>query len=72
MRRSSRERFEIKLALAIVFLFVVVVTSWVINLIQYTRCDFAPDYRCETLHLMGVIPPVSLITVWFDTDEAVR
>jgi len=43
--------------------------SWVGNLLKLTDCDFEPNYRCEALHGAGLIPVVSVITVWADTDK---
>ena len=46
------------------------VFSYVGNVIKVTNCDFASDFRCEVIHGVGVIiPPASLITVWFADDS---
>jgi len=46
------------------------VFSYVGNVIKVTNCDFASDFRCEVIHGVGVIiPPASLITVWFEDDS---
>ncbi len=43
---------------------------WVVNAIKFANCDFESDYKCEAIHIIGVIaPPASYITVWFDTDS---
>lgn len=43
--------------------------AWVGNFYKLTQCDFEPDYKCEILHGVGIIPVISLGTVWFGTDE---
>ena len=46
------------------------VFSYVGNVIKVINCDFASDFRCEVIHGVGVIvPPASLITVWFEDDS---
>lgn len=50
------------------FLVVVVPASWVFNLLDFNECDFKAPYRCEVLHGAGLIPLVSVVTVWMDTD----
>lgn len=53
-----------------VFLFALVIAvSWIANLVKLTDCDFKADYKCEVLHGVGLVPAVSVITVWFGTDE---
>lgn len=44
--------------------------SWVWNAIKFTSCDFESDFRCEVIHGAGLfVPGLSIITVWFDTDD---
>lgn len=39
---------------------------WVINLIKFINCDFAAPWKDEIIHLLGVlIPPASIVTMWF-------
>ncbi len=55
----------------IIFIMAVILTApWVINAVKLSNCDFESNYKCEVVHLIGVvIPPASWITVWFDTDS---
>ena len=46
-----------------------IIGSWIGNVIKITNCDFEPNYECEVIHLAGLVPGVSLITVWIDSDE---
>ena len=48
----------------------IVVSSWIGNFIQLTDCDFESPYKCEVIHGVGVIPAISVVTVWFDADAA--
>lgn len=43
--------------------------SWVGNLLDLIDCDFESNYKCEVVHTVGLIPVVSLFTVWVDNDE---
>jgi prepilin-type N-terminal cleavage/methylation domain-containing protein len=57
--------------LVIVLVLVIGVVPWIWNGVKFLSCDFESDYKCEVIHGAGVfIPPASLITVWFDDDDA--
>ena len=58
-------------AVVITFLVVILllVAAWVVNLVKITDCDVIAPYMCEVIHIAGIIPPVALVTVWFDTDK---
>ena len=48
----------------------VLVTPYVYNDYKLAGCDFESDYKCEAIHLIGVIvPPSAYVTVWFDDDR---
>lgn len=49
--------------------FLAFVTLYIVNWVQFTSCDFKPDYRCEAIHLVGLVPPASIITVWYAVDD---
>ena len=40
-------------------------TAWCVNLYKLTQCDFAPSWKGEIIHAIGLIPPASIVTVWF-------
>lgn len=42
---------------------------WIINFAKLTDCDFKAPYKCEAIHGSGILPLLSLVTVWFDADE---
>lgn len=41
------------------------VTAWIVNLVKLFGCDFSPIDKNEIIHLIGLIPGVSMITCWF-------
>ncbi len=55
--------------LSVLLVGVFILGCWVMNVVKLTNCDFESDYKCEVIHGVGLIgAPVSLITVWFETD----
>ena len=49
-----------------IFIWLSVIICWIINLVKFIQCDFASPYKEEIIHLIGIlIPPSSVITVWF-------
>jgi hypothetical protein len=42
-----------------------VAACWIVNLVKLCRCDFEAPYKEEVLHLIGLIPGVSIVTAWF-------
>ena len=51
------------------FILIIVGTGWVKNLIKLTECDFEPSYKAEVIHIVGLIPPVGMITGWLDVGK---
>lgn len=47
----------------------VLLGPWLINAYKFTNCDFKAPYRCEAIHGVGVVPVLSFVTVWFDSDK---
>lgn len=43
--------------------------SYIVNAMKLSDCDFESPYRCELIHVIGLIPPAQVVTVWFATDE---
>jgi hypothetical protein len=36
------------------------------NFVKLCQCDFASPYKMEVIHAIGIVmPPTSVITVWF-------
>ena len=56
--------------LLIVFVLALSIGSWIYNGFKLASCDFESSYKCEVIHGAGlIIPPISVITVWFETDQ---
>ena len=53
-----------------VFLGIIGLLAFVLNIVKLTDCDFAAPYRCEAIHGIGLLPPAAIVTVWFDSDKA--
>lgn len=49
----------------IIALWIYVPIAWIINFVKLLNCDFAPIDKNEIIHLIGLIPGVSMITCWF-------
>jgi hypothetical protein len=60
-RRTVETVWHIQLLLVII-----IGTGWVKNIIKLSDCDFEPSYKAEVIHLVGLIPPVGMITGWMD------
>jgi len=66
-----KDKFELVMGAVALTVIVVFIGAWIYNLNQLLDCDFESDYKCEVVHIAGVlIPPVSLVTVWFAVDPA--
>lgn len=37
---------------------------WIGNMVKLVRCDFQEPYKGEIIHLIGLIPYASIVTVW--------
>ena len=61
----------LKLVVLVVLVAVVGIGGWVWNAVKLTSCDFESNYRCEVIHGAGlVVPPLSIVTVFFGDDGA--
>ncbi len=48
------------------FIFLILAIAWCGNLYRFTKCDFEPSWKGEIIHGLGIVlPPASLVTVWF-------
>ena len=54
--------------MVLVFIFMALVIAWPINAYKLYNCDFDPDYKCEIIHGIGVIPMAAIFTMWFPSD----
>jgi len=44
-------------------------TGWVKNIIKLSNCDFEEPYKAEVVHMIGIIPPVGMVTGWLDVGK---
>lgn len=53
--------------IAQIVFFLVLGTAWCVNIYKLAKCDFAASWKGEVIHAVGVVvPPASLVTVWFN------
>ena len=43
--------------------------AYIWNFIKLTNCDYDAPYKCEVIHAIGLMPPLQILTVWFDDDK---
>lgn len=58
-----------ELILVVAVVTAVSLIPYAVNIYKLTKCDFSAPYRCEFIHGIGLFPPASFITAWFDSDE---
>lgn len=67
----EKQRVFTLLKLLVVLVAVVGIGGWVWNAVKLTSCDFESNYKCEVIHGAGlVVPPLSIVTVFFGDDGA--
>ena len=48
---------------------IISIAPYIWNGVKFASCDFEAGWKCEVIHGIGVVvPPASLITVWFADD----
>ena len=63
-RKSFRNIWKIQLVLLLI-----IGTGWVKNIIKLSDCDFEPSYKAEVIHLVGLIPPIGMVTGWMNPGK---
>ena len=43
---------------------VIILSSWGCNAYKLTKCDFEKPFKGEVIHAIGLIPILSIFTVW--------
>ncbi len=62
----EKENLGLGSAYLVIFFYVYLVISWLINAYQLLQLDFEPSYRDEVIKAVGLfMPPLSGVTVWF-------
>lgn len=54
---------------AVIAIACLVAGFWSVNLVKLVNCDFVAPYKCEVIHAAGIIPPVSFVTAWIESDN---
>lgn len=59
------------LALLAFYILILVGTcgGWVLNAYKLTQLDFEPSYKAESIRVVGVFVPISVVTGWITFDE---
>ena len=52
-----------------VFILAIVASGWVKNLIKLSECDFKAPYKAEVIHIVGLAPPIGMVTGWLDLGK---
>jgi len=58
-----------RLQLAIIIVWLAIGVSWIVNLTKLIKCDFQQPYKAEVVRLVGIIPPVAIVTAWVDVGK---
>jgi len=58
---------KIKSILILLWFLVVLymIVAWIVNVVKLIECDFASPWKDEIVHLLGLLPGISMITCWF-------
>jgi len=55
-----------KMGLFVIVLYLYTIVAWLVNLVKLLNCDFSgPIWKEEVVHIIGLIPGVSMITCWY-------
>ena len=72
MQNRNTNNAKMTIAIGLIYAAIIIggVGLWAWNGVKLASCDFESDYKCEAIHGVGlVIPPTSVITVWFGDDN---
>jgi hypothetical protein len=61
--------YSTKRVIIIMLIFVLGLTGYVKNIIKLSECDFAPPYKAEVIHTIGLIPLMGAFTGWLDVGR---
>lgn len=49
-----------------IIIWLIFALCWLTNAVKLVNCDFDAPYKEEIIHTIGlVVPPASIVTVWF-------
>ena len=52
-----------------IIIILVVGSGWTYNIVKLTRCDFESPYKAEVIHIIGLVPPIGMITGWMNPGK---
>jgi len=68
--KNSKSGFTIVEVLIVVFVLgLLIVTPWFVNAGKFFSSDFDPIGKREIVHGVGLIPPFSIVTCWFNIED---
>ena len=53
----------------VIVLFIAGAVGWVKNIVKLTDCDFAAPYKCEIVHIAGLVPPIGAFVGYMETGQ---
>jgi len=65
-RSSFVERIAV---VAMILVIVFAGTSYIKNLVKFTKCDFKAPYKAEVIYGAGLFVPTFLVTGWINIEE---
>ena len=55
----------LRLGLFAILIWVYGIVAWIANLVILLNCDFEGPWKQEIIHVIGLMGPTAMITVWF-------
>lgn len=52
-----------------IVILLVIGTGWIKNIVKLTRCDFEKPYKAEVIHIVGLVPPIGMVTGWLNVGK---
>lgn len=63
-----KKKFGLFGFILVIFLFIVGVTGWFLNIVKLTKLDFKPPYKAEVIRLVS-ITPIGALTGWLKIED---
>ena len=52
-----------------IFLFLLALVGYGLNIYKLTQLDFEKPYKSEVLRSIGILPPIGAVIGWIDIDD---
>lgn len=69
MRSSTVANAGCSVVFIQLFWILLVASTWVWNFTKFVGSDFEMPVKREAIHGVGLIPPLCVVTCWFNIDE---